>query len=118
MRTIAIMNQKGGVGKTTSTVNLASALAAEGRRVCLIDIDPQGHASLHLGVESHGDFPTVYQVFAGTHTLIDVRRKVGSNLWVVPADIDLAATEVELVDSPNRETVLRDAVREIGRAHV
>jgi chromosome partitioning protein len=111
MRTIAIMNQKGGVGKTTSTVNLASALAAEGRRVCLIDIDPQGHASLHLGVESHGDFPTVYQVFAGTHTLIDVRRMVSPNLWVVPSDIDLAATEVELVNSPNRETILRDAVQ-------
>ncbi|GAB4141479.1 MAG: AAA family ATPase [Planctomycetaceae bacterium] len=113
MRTIAIMNQKGGVGKTTSSVNLAAALAEAGRRVCLVDIDPQGHASLHLGVEAQGTIPTVYQVFAGTHSLLDVRQMVTPNLWVVPANIDLAAAEVELVDSPDRETILRDALAEM-----
>ena len=113
MRKIAIMNQKGGVGKTTTSVNLAAALARQGRRVCLIDLDPQGHSSLHLGVEALGGTPTVYQVFAGTKTLDEARQMAAPNLWVVPSDLDLAATELELVDAPNREVVLRDA---IGRA--
>lgn len=111
MRSIAIMNQKGGVGKTTSTVNLAAALATSGRRVCMIDIDPQAHASLHLGIEADGNTPTVYDVFAGARSLADVRQLVSENLWVVPANIDLAATELELVDSANRETVLRTALQ-------
>lgn len=110
MRTIAIMNQKGGVGKTTSSVNLAAGLAAQGKRVCLIDLDPQGHASLHLGVEPDGTMPTIYHVFSGTHSLLETRRMVGSNLWVVPADIDLAAAEVELINAPNREMVLRNSL--------
>ena len=110
MRTIAIMNQKGGVGKTTTSVNLAAALANSGQRVCLIDLDPQGHTSLHLGVEVVGDEPSMYQVFTGENTLAEVRRMVASNLWVVPANLDLAATELELVDAPHREVVLREAL--------
>ena len=70
---------------------LAAALAAKGRRVCVIDLDPQGHASLHLGVEPAGKTPTVYQVFSGTKTLAQARQMVASNLWVVPANIDLSA---------------------------
>lgn len=116
MRTIAVMNQKGGVGKTTTSVNLAAALADAGNRVCLIDIDPQGHASLHLGIEAVGETPTVYQVFAESCSLLETRQMVSSNLWVVPSNIDLAATEVELVDAPNRETILRDALRELQAA--
>ena len=115
MRTIAVMNQKGGVGKTTTSVNLSAALAASGHRVCLIDLDPQGHASLHLGVEALGNEPTVYQVFAGTHSLQDVRRMVAPNLWVVPSNIDLAAAEMELVDVPNRESLLREALSQLLR---
>lgn len=110
MRRIAVMNQKGGVGKTTTSVNLAAGLARAGRRVCLIDLDPQGHASLHLGVEALGGTPTMYQVFSGSKTLDEVRQMTAPNLWVGPSDLDLAATELELVDAPNREIVLRDAL--------
>ncbi len=110
MRTIAVMNQKGGVGKTTTSVNLAAGLARAGRRVCLIDLDPQAHASLHVGVEVSGSADTVYQVFAGARAIADVRQMVGQDLWLVPADLDLAATELELVDAPGREYVLRRAL--------
>ncbi|MFN9719014.1 MAG: ParA family protein [Planctomycetota bacterium] len=111
MRSIAVMNQKGGVGKTTSSVNLAAALAREGRRVCLVDLDPQGHASFHVGVEAGPDMPTVYDVFTQQTTLDDTRQLVGENLSLVPANIDLAAAEVELAGSQGREFLLRNAIQ-------
>ncbi|MFQ5733318.1 MAG: ParA family protein [Planctomycetaceae bacterium] len=114
MRSVAVMNQKGGVGKTTTSVNLSAALAKRGRRVCVIDIDPQGHASLHLGVEAIGDTPTVYQVLAGRCTLLDARQLVSENLWVVPSNIDLAAAELELADAPGREVILRNALQQLA----
>lgn len=110
MRKIAVMNQKGGVGKTTTSVNLAAGLAREGRRVCLIDLDPQAHASLHLGLEIVGETPTVYHAFSGEKTLAQVRRLVAPQLWLVPANIDLAAAEVELADTPGRELILRETL--------
>jgi len=113
MRTIAVMNQKGGVGKTTTSVNLSAGLAKQGRRVCLIDLDPQGHASLHLGLEAGPDVPTVYDVFTGEQTLAQTRRMVAPNLWVTPSNLDLAAAELELVDSANREIMLRDALQQM-----
>ncbi|MCA9004918.1 MAG: ParA family protein [Planctomycetaceae bacterium] len=114
MRIIAIMNQKGGVGKTTSSVNMAAGLAMQGKKVCLIDLDPQGHASLHLGIEPFGNVPTAYDVFSGFKTLAETRQLVAKNLWVVPATLDLAATELELVDAENREIVLRQAIRKMA----
>lgn len=113
MRKIAVMNQKGGVGKTTTSVNLAAGLAHEGRRVCLIDLDPQAHTSLHLGIEIIGETPTIYHAFAGEKTLAQVRRLISPNLWLVPSNIDLAAAEVELADTPGRELILRDTVDQL-----
>ncbi|QDT44507.1 Soj-like protein [Gimesia alba] len=114
MRIIAIMNQKGGVGKTTSSVNMAAGLAMQGKKVCLVDLDPQGHASLHLGIEPMGNVPTAYDVFSGFKTLAETRQLVAKNLWVVPATLDLAATELELVDAENREIVLREAIKKMA----
>ncbi len=112
MRSIAIMNQKGGVGKTTTAVNLSAALAAAGKRVCLIDLDPQAHASLHLGVTVGDGELSMYDVLIGQATVADVRRKVAENLWIVPSHLDLAATEVELAGEVGREIILRDRLAE------
>ncbi len=110
MRIIAVMNQKGGVGKTTTSVNLSAGLAKLGRKVCLIDLDPQGHSSLHLGVEAYNGTPSIYDVFAGSRVLSQVKQLAAENLWVVPSNIDLAAAEVELADSQGRERILRESL--------
>lgn len=112
MRSIAIMNQKGGVGKTTTAVNVSAALAATGLRVCLIDLDPQAHASLHLGLEPQPDQPSVYDVLTGKTPLADARRQASENLWVVGSTLDLAAAEIELAGVIGRELILRDKLRE------
>jgi chromosome partitioning protein len=108
MRRIAIINQKGGVGKTTTAVNLAAALAEAGQRVCLIDLDPQAHATTHLGIEPDGKSPSMYDVLVSSRPLAEVRRKVADNLWVAGSDINLAAAEVELAGVVGREVILRD----------
>jgi len=110
MRRIAVINQKGGVGKTTTTVNLAAALAAEGQRVSVVDLDPQAHASTHLGIESDGTLKSLYDVLVDNKPLADVRRQTGANLSVAPSDINLAAAEVELAGIVGREVILREAM--------
>jgi chromosome partitioning protein len=110
MRRIAVINQKGGVGKTTTTVNLAAALANAGQRVCVFDLDPQAHATTHLGVEPDGSTPSVYDVLVSNRPVAEVRRAVADNLWLVPSDINLAAAEVELAGIVGREVILREAM--------
>jgi chromosome partitioning protein len=114
MRSIAIMNQKGGVGKTTTAVNVSAALAETGQRVCLIDLDPQAHASLHFGLELEPGAASIYDVLIGEARLADVRRQVAENLWVVGSHLDLAAAELELAGMAGREVILQDKLEEDG----
>jgi chromosome partitioning protein len=111
-RVIVVANQKGGVGKTTSTVNVAAALAQLGQRVLVVDLDPQGNASTALGAEHHRGVPSTYDALVDGTSLADVSRPSPEvdNLWVVPATIDLAGAEIELVSVVARESRLAKAL--------
>lgn len=111
-RRITIANQKGGVGKTTSAVNIASALARHGLKVLVIDNDPQGNASTALGIEHVSGTPSTYELLIGELQIDDViqRSPESENLYCVPATLDLAGSEIELVSLLNRERRLLDAI--------
>ncbi|GAA3595764.1 ParA family protein [Klugiella xanthotipulae] len=111
-RVLTISNQKGGVGKTTTTVNLAAALAQSGARVLVIDLDPQGNASTALGAEHREETPSVYDVILGDKAMKDVVQKSSEfdSLYCVPATIHLAGAEIELVSLVAREQRLRRAL--------
>lgn len=112
MRKIAILNQKGGVGKTTTAVNLSAALAQAGRRVTILDLDPQAHATLHLGVEPGRDDRSIYDVLTDDTPLAAVRKTIEENLCLVGSHIDLAAVELELAGVVGREVILRDKLED------
>jgi chromosome partitioning protein len=100
MRSIAFINQKGGVGKTTSTANVGACLATLGKKVLMIDLDPQGNMSMHLGVNVHGKDLSIYQLICGKRKVTEILAKTEiSGLDIIPSDIDLASAEIELVNT-------------------
>ncbi len=111
-RVFVVANQKGGVGKTTSTVNIAAALAQLGQRVLVVDLDPQGNASTALGVEHRRGVPSTYEAVVDGAPLADLTTECPdvAGLWVVPATIDLAGAEIELVSVVARENRLHRAI--------
>ena len=109
-KVIAITNQKGGVGKTTTAVNLSACLALLGERVLMIDLDPQGNASSGCGVVKREALPTVYQILIGSSTLAEARIQTEFGFDILPANRELAGAEVELIDIAGREFRLRDAL--------
>lgn len=115
VRVIALMNQKGGVGKTTTTVNLAAAFARAGKKTLVIDLDPQAHATLHLGADPGTLDRSVYDIFGST--LVDPNdliREVSANLSLLPATTDLAGVESELATTPDRQRLLERALAKLG----
>lgn len=116
MRVIALMNQKGGVGKTTTAVNLGACLAELGKRVLLIDMDPQANLSVHVDVDADGAEKSVYHVLTGRLPFADtILPTTLPGVDVIPSHIDLSGAEIELVQAMGRETILRDALQEFTK---
>jgi chromosome partitioning protein len=114
VKILAITNQKGGVGKTTTTINLAASLSMAGRRVLLIDLDPQGNATMGSGIDKRKLSATVYQALLGEALLSDVRQRSSTgNYDVIPANRELAGAEVEMVALEQRETRLKHALASV-----
>lgn len=112
MRRIAIINQKGGVGKTTTSVNLGAALARAGQRVVVIDLDAQANATMHLGIDLDPGEPSTYGILCGDLSIADALRPTSTRgLSLVPSHIDLSGAELELASAIGRETILRDALK-------
>ncbi len=112
MRTIAVLNQKGGVGKTTTVANTAAALANRGLSVAAIDLDPQAHLTIHLGIEPETIEAGSYKVVTHAAEFEQEVLLVRPNLWLLPANINLVGAESELVSVVGRETILREALKE------
>src|SRR5471030_3097304 len=117
LRVLAVVNQKGGVGKTTTAINLGTALAAVGERVLLLDLDPQGNASTGLGIPRNQRSATTYDVLMGEKTLVEVAMPTKvPGLDLAPADPDLSGVELELGQAAGRSFKLRDALAPLRAA--
>lgn len=113
-RIIAIANQKGGVGKSTTSINLASCLAEKGKRVLVLDLDPQGNTTSGLGIDKNRIENTIYESMVGD-TIIEecIQKNVFDNLDVIPANVNLSGAEIELIDSEERSFVLKNRLKEL-----
>lgn len=117
MRRIAVINQKGGVGKTTTAANLGAALAGLGRRVVLVDLDPQANLTVHLGVDAPDGSPSIYHALLADKSFGEILRPTTTpNLQLAPSNLDLSGAEIELVSAIGRETRLRDSVNAWARS--
>jgi chromosome partitioning protein len=117
-KTIAVVNQKGGVGKTTTAVNVAAGLALAGRSTLLVDLDPQGNATTGLGVQKSGLYPTIYHVMLGAEPLDKAIHETAlADLRLAPSDIDLVGAEIELVSLDAREHRLAQALAPVLEAY-
>lgn len=113
LRKIAVLNQKGGVGKTTTVANVASALAQMNRRVLVIDLDPQAHLTIHFGLDGEVAPSGIYSILTGGQTADQALKEIRPNLWMLPAGIDLVGAEAELVNEVGREIILREQLNTI-----
>ena len=111
----SIVNQKGGVGKTTTAINIATAMSAIGKKILLIDLDPQGNASTGLGIDANDRHTTIYEVIIGQVKAQEaiIKTKI-PNLKIITSTVDLSASEVELVNIENREFLLKNSLKDIG----
>ena len=113
-RIIAVANQKGGVGKTTTAINLSSCLAEKGQKVLAVDMDPQGNMTSGLGVDKNSVENTIYDLIIGESGIEEVLRKdIMKNLDIIPANIDLSAAEIELIDVEDKEYIVRNVIKDI-----
>lgn len=115
-RIIAIANQKGGVGKTTTAINLSACLAEAGQKVLVVDFDPQGNATSGFGLEKGHIEKTVYQMLIGENSVEEcIREEVQKNLDILPSDVNLAGAEIELLEIDNKESLLKNNLKKIKK---